>query len=247
MRKLKVLGVELKDYSVREAMRRITLYLNNGACNTVDFVSHDALLKASGDEDLKSNIETMDLVIPVSSDILQAGSIFSRSREREIESNLFFKGFLRKLEKERRSVFLISSTSQKLESLSNTLGSFFGPLNVVSGAASEETVGGGDFLVNEINSCLPEVVILNLESPLAEQFIVENSMKLNCQLIVVVRDVSLRVSSDGNVKRGGLGGFLARRFFRNAAINYEKENNPPEDTGEYRDEDPPEKIINLGN
>ena len=242
-----MLGVEFKDYSVREAMRRITLYLNNGVCNTVDFVSHDALLKASGDEDLKSNIEMMDLVIPVSSDILQAGSVFSRSREREIESNLFFKGFLRKLEKERRSVFLISATSQKLESLSGTLGTFFGPLNVVSGAATEETVGNGDFLVNEINSCLPEVVILNLESPQAEQFIIENKMKLNCQLIVVVRDLSLRVSSDGSVKIGGIGGFLAKRFFRNAAISYEKENNPPENAAKDEEEVPPEKIINLGN
>ncbi len=245
MRKLKVLGIELKDYTVRESMRRITLFLNNGVCNTVNIVSHDALLKASENEEMKGYLENTDLVIPVSSDILQAGNIFSRTRDREVESNLFFKGFIRKIVKEGRPVFLISSTSQRLENLENTLDGFYGKLNVVSKASESEIVGGGDFLVNEINNSLPDVVILNLDSPKAEQFISENRMKLNCQLIVVVRDASLRVGSDGVVKKGGIADFLVRRFFKNAAVNYEKEKNPPESGGIQGEDIPPEEIVKL--
>ncbi len=238
--------MEFKDYSVRESMRRITLYLNNGVCNTVDLVSHDALLKASSDPELKKNLEEMDLIVPVSSDILQAGSIMSRSRDREVERNLFFKGLIRKLVKEGRPVFLISSTAQGLESLENALDSFYGRLNVSSRASTNEIVGGDDSLVNEINGSAPDAVILNLESPYAEQFIVENRMKLNCQLVIVIRDISLRVNSEGNVKKGGIGEFFVRKFFKNAAVNYEKENNPSENAEKKVEEIPPEKIINLG-
>ena len=206
MRKITVLGIRLKDYSVRESMRRVAQYLNNGICNTVDFITHDALLLASGDESVRDDLENMDMVIFTSSDILEAANVHSRSRVREIESNLFLKGFLRKLSKEGRSVFLISSTAAKLESLDSSLRSFFGELNIVASVARDETVGGDDFIVNEVNMSMPD------------------RMKINAQLLVILRDVSLRVTSDGNIRKGGIGDFLLRRIFRRAADNYEKEN-----------------------
>ena len=49
-------------------------------------------------------------------------------------------------------------------------------------------------------------------------------MKINAQLLVILRDVSLRVTSDGNIRKGGIGDFLLRKIFRRAADNYEKEN-----------------------
>ncbi len=224
MRKITVLGIELNDYSVRESMRRVAQYLNNGICNTVDFITHDALLLASADESIKSDLEGMDMVIFTSSDILEAANVHSRSRAREIESNLFLKALLRKLAKEKRSVFLISSNAVKLESLASSLRGFFGELNIVSSVAGDESVGGDDFIVNEVNMSMPDVVIMNPDGFEAENFIRENRMKINAQLIVILRDVSLRVTSDGNIRKGGIGDFLLRKIFRRAADNYEKEN-----------------------
>ena len=224
MRKINVLGISLKDYSVRESMRRVSQYLNNGICNTVDFVTHDTLLLASEDESIKNDLEAMDMVVFTSSDILEAANVHSRTRAQEIDSNLFLKGLLRKLYKEKRPVFLISSTTARLEPLSESLHSFFGELNIVSRIAMEEAVGGDDFIVNELNNSMPDVVIMNPESFEAESFIRENRMKINAQLIVILRDVSLRVTSDGNIRKGGIGDFLLRRFFRRAADNYEKDN-----------------------
>ncbi len=249
MKKLTVLGIEFKDYSVRESMRRITMYLNNGICNTVDFITHDVLLKASADESMKEDLENMDLLIPTNNDILQAGNVSSRSRGREIESNLFLKGLLRKISKEGRGVFLISQTKQKLDALQESLTGFYGPLNIVYAASREDTAGGDDSIVNEVNSSLPDVIMMNLESPDAERFIRENRMKLNAQLIVVIRDVSLRVNSRGAVKKGGLSEFLMRRLFKNALNTYDRES-ASADSSENRkmEEFPdPEKIIEFGN
>lgn len=225
MRRLTVLGIQLKDYSVKEAMRRVTLYLNNGICNTVDFITRDNLLKASGDEDMKKDLETMDMIIFTSNDILEAANVHSKSREREIERNLFLKGLLRKLKKEMRPVFLLSSTAARLDDLTSSLNGFYGQLNIVSSVARDETVGNDDFIVNEVNGSLPDVIIMDLDFPDAEGFIRENRMKLNAQLIVMLRDVSLRVTSEGNVKKGGLGDFIIGKIFRKAADNYGKDNN----------------------
>ncbi len=202
------------------------MYLNNGICNTIDFITHDTLLLASNDEEVKKDLESMDMVVLTSNDILEAANVHSRNRAREIESNLFLKGLLRKLSKEGRPVFLISPNTSKLENLETSLHSFFGELNIVSGIAKDEVAGGDDFIVNEVNSSLPDVMIMNLETPEAESFIRENRMKLNTQLIVILRDVSLRVDSGGYVKRGGIADFILRKVFRKAADNYEKENTP---------------------
>ena len=242
MKRLTVLGIELKDYSVRESMRRVTLYLNNGICNTVDFVTHDVLLKASTDEVMKEDLESMDLIIPTSNDILQAGNVISRSRMREIESDLFLKGFLRKISKEGRSVFLLSQNTQKLESLKESLEGFYGRLNIVSQAARDEISGGDDFIVNEVNSSLPDVIMMDLVSPDAERCIMENRMKLNAQLIVILREAVLRTNGRGKAKMGGIGDFITRRLFKNAADNFEKEKPAPEVMVEGED---PEKIIKL--
>ncbi len=225
MRKITVLGVNLKDYSVREAMRRINLYLNNGICNTVDFVTRDTLLLASNDDTVKNDLEAMDLLAVTSNDILEAAGYHSRARKKEIESNLFLKGLLRKLAKEGRPVFLISETLEKLENLTASLHGFFGELKIVSSVAGSETVGGDDFIVNELNSSMPDVVIVNLDTPEAEHFIMENKMKINAQLVIVLRDNTLKVDSDGYVKTGGIGEFLLRKIFRRAAHNYDKDNN----------------------
>ena len=162
----------------------------------------------------------------------------SRSRGKEIESNLFLKGLLRKISKEGRSVFLLAASEAKLDSLRDSLINFYGPLNIVAAASKDGTAGEDDSIVNEVNSSLPDIIIMNLESPDAERFIKENRMKLNTQLIVILRDVSFRVNSRGEVKKGGLGDFLMRRVFKNAAVNYVKE-----DKAEEAEEKPDVKAL----
>jgi len=222
MRKIEVMGIRLNDYSVREAISRVSTYLNNGSCNTVDFITHDTLLRASADEEMKKDIESMDMAVATSNDILQAGALSSRSREKEIKSNLFLKGMLRKFAKEKRSIFLVSETDTRLQSFRSSLCAFYDGLNIVSSAVREDMVGGDDAIVNEINGCMPDIVLMNLESPDAECFIRENKMKLGSQLIVELRDASLRGAGEGGVKMGGIGEMILRRFFKKAADNYEK-------------------------
>ncbi|SKB57966.1 UDP-N-acetyl-D-mannosaminuronic acid transferase, WecB/TagA/CpsF family [Lachnospiraceae bacterium] len=220
MRAISVLGISLRDYSVREAMRRVTLFLNNGICNTVDFITHDDLLKATDSAELKRALEEMDLTVFTAGDILQAGNIISHSREREIESNLFLKGLLRKLAKEKRRIFIVSTESDKLKKFEDSLIGFEKELNIIGRCAVDETVGGSDAVVNEVNDSLPDALFLNLGTPDAEFFIQSGRMKLNTPLIVAMGDVCFRVTENGSVKKGGIGAFLLRHFFHSAAARY---------------------------
>ena len=222
VQRLSVMGVRLKDYSVRESMRRINTYLNNDKCNTIDFVTRDLLLNAAGSEELKKNIEDMDMTLMTTADILTAGGIESYYREKEIESNLFLKGLFRKLAKEKRKLFLLSDNADKMKMLKDGLNRFSDELIIAGEYINEEKPGGDDGVVNDINSVLPDFVLLNISSPAAEDFVSSNRARINAKVIMIVRDVSLKTTEDGKIKKGGIGAFFVRRFFHSAVANYER-------------------------
>ena len=223
MRQLKVLGVSFKDYSVRESMRRINLFLNNDICNTIDFITHDVLLKASNSEELKNQLEEMDLAVCTSSDILQAGNVQSHGREKEIENNTLLKYILRKFSKEKRRLFLIAQSPDQMDKFRSSLDTLQSGLNVVGSISCSDVVGGDDTIVNEVNSCLPDAVFLKLPSPAVENFICINKKKLNTQMVFALRDINLKVTEHGKVRKGGIKDFFIRHFFRSAALKYTRE------------------------
>lgn len=223
MRKINVLGINLRDYSVRESLRRINLYLNNNQCNTIDFVTHNVLLLAAGSEELTGNIEKMDMTVLATPDILQAAGVSSHSREKEIENNLLLKGIFRKLAKEKRKIYLLSENQDSLSELALGMGQFSNELYVVGNSVPGDSEENDDTIVNDINSVLPDVILTNLPSPNAEKFISDNRKRMNVKLAVIIRDVSLKTTEDGKVKKGGLRGFLMRKFFHSAAANYVKD------------------------
>ena len=57
MKKLKILGMELDNYTVWEAMGKVEGFLNTTIMNTVEAVSMEMLVKAQADSFLKECIE----------------------------------------------------------------------------------------------------------------------------------------------------------------------------------------------
>ncbi len=216
MRQVSVFGVTLRDLSVRESLREFRKYLNDGACDTIGFVSHDMLLAASSSEECKAALESYDMTVFSSPDLLQAAGISSRSRERETESGLFLKGLLRELEKGKLRVFAVAGDQDRLEEVREMLS--FGE-NIPEGFGEYVISGeaGEDDAVNEINSFLPDVVFLKMDTEEGLRFIRDNKVKINARLMVSLGDTR-EVMSAGPKK--GLYGLLMRRLFRREAERY---------------------------
>ncbi len=216
MRQVTVLGITLRDLSVRESMSEFRKYLNDGVCDTIGFVSHDLLLAASASEELKTAVESYNMTIFTSPDLLQASGIASRSRERETESALFLKGMLRELEKGKFRLFVVARSSEQLEEVRSFLSFSENPEEQPGGYAFSEGAGEDD-AVNEINSFLPDVVFLKMDTEEGLRFIQENRDRINARLIVSLGDAR-GVMPAGPKK--GLYGLLVRRLFRREAERY---------------------------
>lgn len=225
MKKINLLGMEIKDYSVRECMHLANEYLNNGVLNVIYFLSKDVLLEARDSEELRSYINEMDVTVIATSDILHAANITAKSREHEIDRNLFLKGLLRKLEREKKTLYLISNGQDKLENLKLTLQKFESDLIFAGGTAYDPAGENGvseDDVVNDINSVIPDVIFSDLPTPEQEKLISGEKMKINAKLMIALKDDMLKVRDDGTIKNGGLTNFFSKTIFKSIAEKYNK-------------------------
>ena len=225
MKKINLLGMEIKDYSVRECMHLTNEYLNNGVLNVIYFLSKEVLLEAKDSEALRNFINEVDVTVLATSDILHAAEISSKGREHEIDRNLFLKGILHKLSREQRKIYLVSCGEDKLDNLKGTLGKFEADLNFVGGIsfdASGENGVSEDDVVNEINSVIPDVIFTDIPTPSQEKFIEAEKMKINAKLLVALNNDMLKVRDDGTIKKGGIVNYLNKSIFKKIAEKYNK-------------------------
>lgn len=219
MRQIALLGLKLQDYSVRESMRLLHEFMNDDICNRIDFVTHELLLSASENPELAAYIQGADMTVFTSSDILEAANMSGRAREREIESNLFLKGMLRKFSKEKRSIYLITSSDDITSELRAELCAINEELKFCGGSVAEALNEDMDSIVNDINSVIPDVVVIRLPAGQGEKFMAGNAMKINSRLLVSLGDTELK--GLGNSNYGGIRGFIIRRLFKREATKYQ--------------------------
>lgn len=225
MRRISVLGVELRDYSVKESMKMVAQFLNNGSLDTVYFLTTDLLVEAKDNEELKGYIESMDVTIPVTTDILHAAELGIRTREKEVENNTFLNELLKKLAKEKKKIFLLAETEEDLVKMRESLLKFEDKLVFFGSYAYANLSGTEDAIINEINSVIPDVVISNLAVTKHEKLICENKMKVNAKLWVAIKSVSLKTTHAGELKRSTLYTLIDKTIFKRIVSKYENKKN----------------------
>lgn len=221
MKRISVLGVELRDYPVKESMKLILQYLNSGSLDTVAFLTTGLLMEAKDNEELKNCIETMDMTIPVTTDILTASGSSSWSREKEIENNAFLKELLRRLAKDKKKIFLLGEAESDLISMRESLLTFDDRLTFFGSYAYEKLTGAEDAIINEINNVMPDVVISTLSTPKQVHMISENKMKINARVWIALTDVNLKPAGAGELKPSKLHTIIDKTIFKRMVTKYE--------------------------
>lgn len=179
MRKMNLLGIELVDYTLKEALKLSGNYLNSGALNTIVYLSTKRLVEIGADPEQKKWLEVMDMTICGDSDILRAAKIENKARIKEVETDQYFKEFIQRYIKNKRKVILISNNIEQLEDLKSLLLFYRHDLNVVGQHILTEDEGEEETLINEINQEAPSVIISRLPHALQESFLYRNKQKIN--------------------------------------------------------------------
>ena len=209
MRKMQVLSVGLNDYTVREAIRKVEEYFHDGKLHTIAYISKKGVMEADENEQVKEFITKMDLMVCTDSDILRAANVETWNRIREIDENIFMEEFLKKLIRQRKTLYILAETDVELLQLEEHLRSYQQNLHIVGKYALEHLSADEEFVVNEINVLEPDVLVSILPPMRRIEFYDSNCMKLNTNIWLMLKeDVVLHNKNKGLLRR------ISERFMR---------------------------------
>lgn len=182
VKKIDILGINLDNYTVREAMLQMDVCWNNTIMSTVETISMETLVKAQSDELVKKCIESLDLAIICDKEILKVAGIMSSQRLKETKENEFLKEFLRRTARNKRTVYLLGDSKERIGMLQEFLNENYEKIKIAGVYALDECGGDYDAVINEINIATPDVILSVLSTPNREYFLIEHKEKLNAKI-----------------------------------------------------------------
>ncbi|NLL79500.1 MAG: hypothetical protein GX234_06885 [Clostridiales bacterium] len=223
MKKIDVLGITLKNYSKKEALKETDRYMKGGAMHTVIYVSAKQLIRASENSRWKEWMERADLTLYADPDILKADDSLSGNRLREIEEHQYLHEFLKKAAKNRYKIFLLSDSAEHVESLRENLLSVQGEL-ILSGEGilpENEGTDEDSTLVNEMNDVAPGVIVSRLPFDRFCSFVERNRRYVNADMILNLPEEDVEAKTSSSLLK--LAGYAYRGLFRHKVKKYKNQ------------------------
>ena len=115
IKKIDIMGIGLDNYTVRESMRQVENYLSNDVLNTIENISMQMLIASETDPVLHNVISELDLSVIGEKEILKAADADSMQRVQETEQNDFSYEFYRRIERNKRSIFVLGQTEEDVQ------------------------------------------------------------------------------------------------------------------------------------
>ncbi len=182
VKKLDILDFQVDNYNVHEAMQKVDLFLNNNEMNTIETVTTLLIEAAQQNETVKQCLHKADLAIVGESQVLNAAGELDLQRKKEIEQHLFFREFMKRIQRNHKTVFLLADTVEKLEHFRSYMEEYYERMQVVGAYALEECVGDYEHIVNLLNTENPDVILSVIPAPTQEEFLEEHRLKLNAKI-----------------------------------------------------------------
>ncbi len=188
IKKIEIAGVKLDNYSVRELLTMIEKTMDSSALKTIEEVTMGMILAAEKDEQYREIIEGLDYSILSEIGILSAIGETSLQRRHEVEESSFFYEFFKRLERNKKSIFIIGETVKKIQEIQEVVKDNFPNIQIVGTKAEEECVGALDAMVNDINVATPDVIFSVMPSPNQENFLRDYKSLINATIWYGVGD-----------------------------------------------------------
>lgn len=223
MQKMDILGITLTDYSLKESLLLVDNYLENGALNTILYVTTPMLILAGKDEHEKERIESMDMTLCGESDILRVAKIGSMSRLYEVENLVFLKEFLRRIVRNGRTVYLLADSEEDAFNLCTELKDFQKGIVVKGVKAIKEDTGNVEEVVNDINDIAPSVIISRMAWGKQEKWMLDAKPYMNAEVwLGISKDMKLGEYRESFQKKAM--NHIYRKMFHNRMNRYNGEN-----------------------
>lgn len=180
--KIQVLGLEIDNFTAKDAVKRVVSYMETEPVNVVEMVTMNTLGKFQQDETANVLFESFDIALASDKGMLQAAGVTDERRLKEVEELLFIKMVMRFLHKNSARVFLLAEDEADLQKLEIYMQEDYSNIQVVGKATMENNGASDDMLLNMVNGAEAECILSALPSPVEEQFISQNKTLVNARV-----------------------------------------------------------------
>jgi|GEM_PF-1935705 len=222
MREISVLGISMRDLSLREGLRECDGFMKSGSLSTICFLNTDLLMKAKDDDALRDAIQGMDMLVAGSTDILLSGGVTARSRIKEVKGNFFLRELLKRFAREKKKIFIIGNSDDELVLMREKLLQFASGITFFGSFIYGENEVSGDAIINAVNSVLPDVIISLVESPAQELLMEHSRMMVNSRVWIALRPETLDNTGGGRQAGSRLLRFIESRIFKRTVKKFDE-------------------------
>ena len=229
MRKMEVLGITMQDLTLRESMKKVEQFLKERKVCTIALITMKGLIIAQDSPAIKEWMSSLDMTVPIDADILRAADIHHHSRINDVEEDAFIVEFLKKMVRQKKTIYLLSQSEAGLKKVEDELRDAQDGLQVVGRCSLDSLEHEDDFVINDINLKVPDVLISNLPSPVREEFLANHHMKMNVSVWLMIRaDRDLRKKNRNLIKK--MYNRIMKQWFHIRVDQYKEENENEEES-----------------
>lgn len=185
-----ILGTDVDILSNDVFVDKVDGFLTNDKLQVIFFVSAEILERASKEEEYRKCIDMAELCLPGEEEslfdsyhieTLKAGDI--------VVSCKSFGLLLENLKKQNRSVYIISDTEKNVELLEQYCKKMQPELLILGVSVYTKETDSAS-VVNEINSHIPDILLVNLPVGEQEKWIMEHLALLNAKICIAIGGVA---------------------------------------------------------
>ena len=222
MKTFDVLGVTIKDYSLKELLTQASDFLLTPGLKTVSWLSANVLLSVSNSPKQHEWVDSLDLMICDQAGILKSGRA-AMQLHKDGKSEDFIDNYFKYIASNKTSIALVCDSHEKLNLFEKFLNSQNDRLNIIDRFIISDTDMCDD-LFNELNETSPRLVFTCI--PWAMQGPVLDEARRMSNARVWMSFLTEMVYEDSREKNREA--FFDRFIFGRRVANYEKEENKRE-------------------
>ncbi|MGN0467075.1 MAG: WecB/TagA/CpsF family glycosyltransferase [Lachnospiraceae bacterium] len=194
-RREKVLGVSVDSLRLDRAMSLTKAYLNNALLNKIYFASTQTSILAQDEEEIAQFVESLDLILPGDKNIEEAMNGKEKINEELPYVLHYLYQLFARFDRKKNSIYIVGKEEERVELLMEMLKESY-PNMKISGGVSE---ADKEILVNDINTVVPDAVLLFFPIRELKQFLDEHGRSMNAKLAICVEDIDILI--DGRIEK----------------------------------------------
>ena len=180
--KIQVLGLEIDNLTVKDAVKRVVSYMETEPVSVVEMVTMNTLGKFQYDDSATVLFENFDIALASDRGMLEAAGETDERRLKEVDELLFIKMVMRFLHKNSVRVFLLAEDMTDLQKLEKYMQEDWFNIQVIGKATMEDNAESDDMLLNLVNGAEAECILSALPSPMEEHFVFRNKLLVNARV-----------------------------------------------------------------